>query len=261
MTAAKPKLGQHFLTAPSYAKRIAESIPAGTGERVLEIGAGTGALSIYIQSRFPDFHLVELDRNLITRLREKLGKGSWTLHAADVLKLDFSEIGFPLHVAGNLPYGLTGAIVRKTLMYGSAIASCTFMVQREVAQRITGGFGTRGCGFLTVFCNYFGVPRMLFHVPPGAFFPPPKVRSSVFRIIIQPEFAARLPRAQWEDFFGFVSTGFMQRRKKLVKALRGRVDTKRCVEALQVAGLDESVRAERLTTEQWVEIYRMVRGA
>ncbi|MBN1760436.1 MAG: ribosomal RNA small subunit methyltransferase A [Chitinispirillaceae bacterium] len=254
----KPKkhLGQHFLTAPAYARRIAESVPAEASDNVLEIGPGQGALSIFLYERFPSFHLVEIDSAAIEAVQKKLCIGGYTLHHADILKFDFARAGFPLHVVGNLPYVIGAHIIRKTLCYGNRILSCTFMVQREVAERIVAGPHTKRNGFLSVFCSFFGTPRLLFHVPPGAFFPRPNVDSSVFRIVIEKEIESKLPRERWEPFFELVSRGFRQRRKKLVNALAADGAEKETVRVALSSIHAEDVRAEDLDAAAWLELYR-----
>ena len=135
----KKYLGQHFLTSEFFAREIVDAIPAGPGERVLEIGPGRGALSIFLKERFPEVHLVEIDKDAINHLKEKLGHGVFTIHEADVLEFNFEKVGFPIHVVGNLPYVIGALIIKKTLLLGAAIRSFTFMVQREVAERIVSG--------------------------------------------------------------------------------------------------------------------------
>jgi 16S rRNA (adenine1518-N6/adenine1519-N6)-dimethyltransferase len=152
----KKSLGQHFLIAPSYAKKIADFVPSGKDGCVLEIGPGRGALSVFLKELFPSFHLVEIDGEVIPELKAKLGAGGWTLHECNALGFDFLKAGFPLHVVGNLPYSCAAMIIRKTLLYGEAVASCTFMVQREVAERIIAGAHCKQYGFLSIFCRFFG---------------------------------------------------------------------------------------------------------
>ncbi|MFW6220861.1 MAG: 16S rRNA (adenine(1518)-N(6)/adenine(1519)-N(6))-dimethyltransferase RsmA [Fibrobacterota bacterium] len=254
----KKRLGQHFLTSSYHATRIAEAIPANTTDNVLEIGPGEGALSIHLISRFPSLHLVEFDRDVIPRLRNRLGQGSWTLHRCNVLDLDFTAIGSPLHVVGNLPYNIGAHIIKKVLLYGSRTASCTFMVQREVAERIVSGSHTRTNGFLSIFCQFFGTPNILFHVPPGAFFPKPNVESSVFQIRVNdPE--SRLSPDKWQEFFAFVDRGFCMRRKQLAKIL-GYQDGRKQVfrQMLEELGLSSSARPEELTVTDWVSLFKRV---
>jgi 16S rRNA (adenine1518-N6/adenine1519-N6)-dimethyltransferase len=133
-----------------------------------------------LNSGFPGFHCVELDTDVLEILKSKLKDDRYTIHISDVLAFDFFKAGFPLHVTGNLPYSIGAMIIKKTLLYGNDILSCTFMVQLEVAERIVSGPNSKTNGFLSIFCSFFGKPKLLFHVPPGAFFPGPKVDSSVF---------------------------------------------------------------------------------
>lgn len=252
----KKRFGQHFLTAPSYAKKMTASIDAQPYDHVLEIGPGRGALSVHLKKRFPCFHLVELDRDVVMQLSDKLGPGNWVLHHCDVLKFDFSEAGFPLHVVGNLPYSVGAKIIKKTLFYGEDIISCTFMVQREVAQRIISPAHSRQNGFLSVSCQFFGNPRILFHVPSGVFFPKPKVESSVVQLTVRKDLKARLPRNEWEKFFRFVDKGFTMRRKTLANVLGHKRNKKNYVDMLTELTINPQVRPEDLCVDQWLELYK-----
>jgi 16S rRNA (adenine1518-N6/adenine1519-N6)-dimethyltransferase len=252
----KKYLGQHFLTAVSYAQRIADSIPAKPGENVLEIGPGRGALSVHLLKRFPLFHCVEIDPDVVAELTGKLGPGSWTLHRDDVLKFDFSKAGFPLHCAGNLPYSIAAMIIRKTLLYGHNVRSCTFMVQREVAQRIAAGPHCKQNGFLSIFCQFFGKPTILFHIPPGAFFPKPNVDSSVFQLILDKDPEEKLPAKLWGAYFAFVDEGFRMRRKMLVNVLGRTLGKDHVARLLCEINVNPSARPEDLGAGQWLELYR-----
>jgi 16S rRNA (adenine1518-N6/adenine1519-N6)-dimethyltransferase len=260
----RPKkfLGQHFLTAPSYARRIADAVPALRGENVLEIGPGQGALSVHLKQRFPEFHLVEIDQDVLEKLRDKLGETTYTLHHYDVMTFDFSKAGFPLHVAGNLPYSIGAHIIKKTLLYGNDILSCTFMVQREVAERIVSGPHKKTNGFLTIFCSFFGVPKLLFHVPPGAFFPRPNVDSSVFQIVLDKNLESKLSRDRWESFFAFVSRGFSLRRKQLANVFgRNVADKERITLIMKSCGIDPAARPENLGCSEWLTFFKAADGA
>lgn len=257
----KPKkhLGQHFLTAPAYARRIAEAVPAATVDHVLEIGPGQGALSVFLKERFPRFHLVEIDEEAIAVLTGKLGDGEYTLHHEDVMRFDFLQVGTPLHVAGNLPYSIGAHIIKKTLLYGKRIVSCTFMVQREVAERIVSLPHSKKYGFLSVFCSFFGTPKLLFHVPPGAFFPRPNVDSSVFRIVLDGDPEEKLAKDRWEPFFELVSRGFQQRRKKVVNSLSDSSEMKeKLASLLEMLSIPAGARPEDLSCEQWLELYKKI---
>ncbi len=253
---AKKRLGQHFLVSKFHAQRIAEAVPAESGEAVVEIGPGAGALSVHLVRRYPALHLVEVDTDLIEGLKSALGPGEWTVHVSDIRAFDFSRIGFPLHVVGNLPYNIGAYIIKKTLLCAPAVRSCTFMVQREVAERIAAAPGSKKNGFLSIFCGYFGETKILFRVPPGAFVPPPKVESAVFRISVDPASTYRIPADQWDSFFRMVDKGFSQRRKMLAKVLGGAEKKEQYREALLQIGVASDARAENLGVEEWIELFR-----
>jgi 16S rRNA (adenine1518-N6/adenine1519-N6)-dimethyltransferase len=252
----KKHWGQHFLTSPAYARRIAEAVPARHEEHVLEIGPGRGALSVFLKERFPEFHCVEIDRDAIVNLAKKLGEGAYTIHRDDALSFDFGRAGFPLHVVGNLPYSAGAMIIKKTLLYGSAVRSFTFMVQREVAGRIVSPPHRKTNGFLSIFCNFFGRPEVLFNVPPGAFFPRPKVDSSVIRMVMDAPPEERLPVEEWKVFFSFVSGAFTMRRKKLSNVIGDGTEGKyRCENILREIGCGPHSRPEDLGVDEWLGLY------
>jgi len=255
----KKKFGQHFLISPHYARRIAAAVPADSAAEVLEIGAGRGALSVHLAARFPRLHIVEMDRDLVKPLRERLGTGTWILHECNVLELNMSELGNPLHVVGNLPYNIAAVIIKKVLMGGAGIASCTFMVQREVAERITAEPHSRQNGFLSIFCQFFGKPRILFHVPAGAFYPKPKVESSVFQMTVSRGLEAQLPRMQWLSFFAFVDRGFSMRRKMLINTLGAENGKAGVCEWLKDTGLPFTARPEDLSANEWLRLFKRAR--
>ncbi len=252
----KKRLGQNFLTEQYYAKRIAYAIHSNDKSKVLEIGSGLGALSIFLKERFPRFHMIEMDKEIIPILKEKLGVGDWILHEGDVMDFDFHSVGSSLHIVGNLPYNYASYIIKKSLFYAPTVLSITFMLQKEVAQRIVSGPNSKKIGFLSIFCQFFGKPKILFHVPCGAFFPKPKVESSVLQLFVDENLQDRLAKEKWEDFFAFVSRGFLMRRKMLVKSLSLKTDNKDIIkEAFKLAGLELHLRAENLTVFDWLKLY------
>jgi 16S rRNA (adenine1518-N6/adenine1519-N6)-dimethyltransferase len=252
----KKHLGQHFLTSPACARRIAEAVPAGAGENVLEIGPGRGAVSIFLKERFPGFHCVEIDDEAIAVLRDRLGEGTHTIHRADALLFDYGLAGLPLHVVGNLPYSSAAMIIKKTLLYGEAVRSFTFMVQREVAERIAALPHSRTNGFLSIFCQFFAPPKVLFRVPRGAFFPKPKVDSAVVSMAVGMPPGEAMPRDEWGLFFAFVSKAFSMRRKKLSNVIGGDVQGReRCECVLRELGCGPRARAEDLGIRDWLGLY------
>ncbi len=253
----KKSLGQNFLTAPYYAEKIASSLPVTDAAPLLEIGPGQGALSLLLKNSYSNFHLVEKDRELIPLLQKKLGAGTWSLHQGDILTFDLSPLGAPLHVVGNLPYNIASLIIKKVLLSAPQVASITFMVQREVAERIVATPNSKTIGFISIFCQFFGTPKILFHVPNGAFFPKPKIESSVFQLVVEDDMGSALDRGEWEDFFALVSRGFAMRRKMLAKVLSWKKENKEVYrDLLLTLGLDTKVRAENLTVENWIALYK-----
>jgi 16S rRNA (adenine1518-N6/adenine1519-N6)-dimethyltransferase len=257
--APKKRLGQHFLTSTYHAQRIADAVPAETGATVFELCAGRGALSRYLVAKFPNLHCNEMDDDAIPILRSTLGEGAWALHAGDVMSLDFAKIGAGIHVVGNLPYNIGAHIIKKTLMYGAMVHSCTFMLQREVAERIVAGPGSKKNGFLSIFCQFFGTARLLFHVPPGAFLPKPKVYWSLIKILIDRDVERKIPPQQWPQFCALVDRGFSKRRKTLANSLGWDGDREHYQTILKQLGLAPMVRSEDLGIDAWRELFIALR--
>ena len=252
----KKRFGQNFLTVPYYTEKIAHSVPANPGEVVVEIGPGKGALTKHFVAARYDLHLIEMDSDILPVLQKELGDGVYTLHNADAKKFDYGQFDKGFHAVGNLPYNVASHIIKAILLKAPLTKSVTFMVQKEVAERICADPGGKGIGFLSIMCGYFGTPVKLFDVPPGAFFPPPKIVSSVFRIELNEEKYSRIAASQWKEFFTFVTAGYNQRRKKLVTALAGVVGGKPKVAPLLTAvGISTSARAEELSVDQWVALF------
>lgn len=256
----KKYLGQHFLTSSYYAKRIASAIQSSDDSKVVEIGPGKGAVSVFLKNLFPRFHLIEMDKDLIPVLEKKIGPGEWTIHNEDVLKFNFQKLGTPLHLVGNLPYNIAAMIIKKALLLSPAIASITFMVQKEVAERITAPPSTKQNGFLSIFCQFFGTPKILFHLPNGAFFPKPKVTSSVFQMTIDKRINQSIPKEEWNQFFILVSQGFNMRRKTLINSLSWKTKRKKILEEkLSSIDLPVKIRPEELNVSQWLKLYSLIK--
>ena len=255
----KKHLGQHFLTAPYYARKIVQAVPATGRENLLEIGPGPGALSIFLKERFPDFHLVEIDDAAIEPLLIKLGTGTYTLHNNDILSFDYRTAGFPLHVVGNLPYSIGAQIIKKTLLYGNNIRSCTFMVQREVAERMAAAPGGKTYGVLSVWVQLYTKVIRVRPLGRSIFHPRPNVDSSLVLLERLPE--GQLPANDPADLRAVVQAAFGQRRKTLVNALgTGLKLTRQEVDDLvRGAGLPTDVRAERLAPRHFAELAEALR--
>jgi 16S rRNA (adenine1518-N6/adenine1519-N6)-dimethyltransferase len=241
--------------------RIANAAGLSPDDTVLEIGPGLGVLTEELAKRLDPQRgrliAVELDQTLIPGLRERFAADQHVSFVhADVLETMPEELtgGAPYRVVANLPYYITSAIMRHFLDAAHRPLSLTVMVQREVAERMTAR--PPEMSLLAVAVQFYGKPRILFRVPPGAFKPPPKVDSSVVHIeVYSPEERPANPRSE-RDFFRVAQAGFGQRRKQLVNTLSGGLSLpKESVQAnLSVAGVDPTRRAETLTLVEWAAL-------
>ncbi|HJZ96173.1 MAG TPA: 16S rRNA (adenine(1518)-N(6)/adenine(1519)-N(6))-dimethyltransferase RsmA [Candidatus Solibacter sp.] len=200
------KLGQHFLYSDSILDRIADAVCPRREELVIEIGPGRGALTAKLLERADRVIAIEVDAALVEHLRATF-PALEVIHT-DVLSADLAQWG-RVPIAGNLPYYITSPILEKSMRANPARA--VFLMQKEVAQRLTAKPGSRDYGFLTVQTAIFAAARTLFDVKPGAFRPPPKVDSSV--VLLEPHAAPVVPDPA--TFLEFASRAFRQKRKTL----------------------------------------------
>ena len=247
------RLGQHFLASTSILQRIAAAAVPDAEQPlpVIEIGPGKGALTQYLLPRASRLDAVEVDQVLVHYLQEKFrGTPGFAVHHDDVLRADLRQWA-PAVVAGNLPYYITSPIVDKVLRLGpELLLRAVFLVQREVAERMTAAPGSRDYGYLSVSCQVLAETKYLFTVPPGAFRPPPKVDSAV--VLLQPRSEPLV--GDVEGFLQFASACFTQKRKTLRNNLSG-VYGREQVDAQQEAGM----RAEQLGVGQLADLYARLR--
>jgi 16S rRNA (adenine1518-N6/adenine1519-N6)-dimethyltransferase len=221
---SRPPRGQHFLHDRRILQRIAGSLPIRDGRQVVEIGAGEGALTEFLLAAGARVTAIEIDPTLAQRLGERFaGVERLEIVERDVLDIDLAALiaersSEPALVAGNLPYYITSPILRKVFDAAGAVEQAVFLMQREVAVRVTARKDSRDYGFLSVLCRLYSEPELLFGVPAGAFRPPPRVASAVVRLSI------RRDRPADPDFVEFAKSCFSQPRKKLLNNLSGRYD-------------------------------------
>lgn len=217
----KKSLGQHFLTDQNIIEKIASSIPFIEGDRVIEIGPGTGALTEVLLERFSDVHAVELDQRAIKVLNEKYP--GLPVHHQDVLKVDWSELSIgkeKTHVVGNLPYYITSQILFALLEARDLLSDALLMMQKEVAERLVSDIRTKDYGILSVQTQLMCTPEILFPVSRHCFNPPPNVESAM----VQLTFDKGELECSDAHLKTVVRTAFNQRRKKLSNALKPIVD-------------------------------------
>ena len=249
---ARKSLGQNFLSDPGVLRRIVEAAGLTKAVEVLESGPGLGSLTRFLAVAAKRVVAVELDRNLLPILEEVVGPfGNVEVVQGDILELDPARLmgagGY--YVVANIPYYITSAVIRHLLEAGARPARIVLTIQREVAGRICAGPGDLSLLALSV--QVYGRPSIAAQIPAGAFYPPPKVDSSVVRIDLYEQ--PLVPAEQLEVFFRLTRAGFSQKRKTLRNALSGGLSwaTSRTEELLCAARIDPMRRAETLAIEEW----------
>ena len=242
---ARKRFGQHFLHDPAVIERIASAIAPQSGEALVEIGPGRGALTHrLLESVCGSLDAIEIDRDLAALLRtEWSGDPRFCLHVADALEADFGALakqrGRPLRVVGNLPYNISTPLLFHLLESVGDIRDLHVMLQREVVARMAAQPGDEAYGRLTVMLAPWVEVERLFDIGPGAFQPPPRVWSAVARLTVRPRPAFPVDPA----FRAVVGAAFAHRRKTLRNALRG------LATPAQIAscGVDPSARPETVS--------------
>ena len=259
------RLGQNFITDRSVLERIVEGAGINSGDMVIEIGPGMGVLTRELAEQAAFVTAVELDSRLIPVLEETLaGRGNVRILNADILKTDLEKIieesraeGLftgKVHIVGNLPYYITTPIIMKLLEDRVPADSITVMMQKEVADRIRSGPGSRIYGAISVAVQYYCSVTKITDVPKEAFVPRPKVESTVLRL--EPLQERQTEVKDEKMLLRCVKAGFAQRRKTLLNSLAsaGGMDKEKVRTILEAAGIDPGRRAETLTVEEFGRI-------
>ena len=211
----RKRFGQHFLADRACIDAIVQAIAPRSGDNLVEIGPGTGVLTAPLVAQTGHLTVIEIDRDLGPRLAAQYGD-ALTLVQQDVLQVDFSGFGQNLRIVGNLPYNISSPLLLHLIAVADRVRDQHFMLQKEVVDRIVAGPGS-DMGRLTVFLqNHYQVVK-LFDVPPEAFDPPPKVDSSVVRMVPLPR-PHTTAIAQLE---AALAAAYAQRRKMLRRTLGG----------------------------------------
>ena len=220
MVRPKKFLGQHFLKDQNVAGKIVEALELpDRNHRVIEIGPGTGVLTqLLVKKPAIDLWLIELDRESVAYLKEHLPLLKDKIVEGDFLELDLSQLFQPeVSIIGNFPYNISSQIFFKILNYRNQVNQVVCMLQKEVAERIASPHGSKVYGILSVLLQTYYDIELLFKVPPGVFFPPPKVMSAVIRLKRNQRKALSCSETL---FVKVVKQGFQTRRKTLRNALK-----------------------------------------
>jgi len=254
MAVPKKRLGQNFLYDPGILRRLADALEIAPGDTVLEIGPGPGGLTAELVARTPRVVAIEKDRDLIPPLRARFP--TVTIIEGDALSLDWHVLAGPgrFRVAGNIPYNITSPLLERALLPPRPVC-IVYLVQKEVAERVTSAPGSAAYGALSVGIQCAAKAERLFTVPAGAFRPVPKVDSAALRL--RPLAQPLIPDEEVLAFRRFVVGLFSFRRKQLTRGLRELTGAGPALAAtwLRAAGIEGSIRPEELDPAAFVRLF------
>ena len=251
----RKRFGQNFLHDQGILQKIDHAIRSKLTDHIVEIGPGLGALSERLIDGAGKIDAVELDRDLIEPLKMKFGE-KITIYNTDALKFDFCSLaseGEKLRVIGNLPYNISSPLLFKLFEQRACIEDMYFMLQQEVVERIAAAPGSKSYGRLSIMAQYYCQAESLFHVPPEAFYPPPKVHSAIIRLVPHPH-----PPVEVNDlkvFEGVIRQAFSQRRKTIRNTLKKLITA----EQLSELGVDPKIRPEQIAIEHFARISNAIK--
>lgn len=257
------RFGQNFLIDSHILEKIIESAEITKEDCVLEIGPGIGTMTQYLAENAGEVIAVEIDKALIPILSETLSSyENVTVINEDILKLDINGLvqeknaGKPIKVVANLPYYITTPIIMDLFESKVPLKSITIMVQKEVAERMQVGPGTKDYGALSLAVQYYAKPYLVAYVPPGCFIPQPKVGSAVIRLTRYEKPPVEVKNEKL--MFDLIRASFNQRRKTLVNALANagnlNFSKEEIGKAIEKLGLSSSIRGETLTLKQFADL-------
>ena len=237
-------------------QRIVDSIAPRPDQLFIEIGPGQGALTQPLTASDMELHLVEIDRDLASRLEKQfISHPNVHVHTGDALKMDFADLSGrrPFRLVGNLPYNISTPLLFHVLKWSELIRDMHFMLQREVVNRMAASPGSKAWGRLSIMCQYHCEIVPLFTVEAESFTPAPKVQSGIVRLIPHSEPPVQIDSK--DDFDQLVIQAFSMRRKTLRNSLRGLLDTT----LIESVGIDPGLRAEMLGMEQLAALSNLMK--
>lgn len=262
------KFGQNFLIDTHVLDKIIAAADITKDDFVLEIGPGIGTMTQYLCENAREVAAVEIDKKLIPILEDTLSAyDNVTIINEDILKVDIAKLakekngGNPIKVVANLPYYITTAIIMGLFESHVPIDSITVMVQKEVADRMQVGPGTKDYGALSLAVQYYAKPEIVANVPPNCFMPRPNVGSAVIRLTKHAEVPVDVEDEKF--MFRIIRASFNQRRKTLANGLNNAPDIavskENIAKAIEELGVSASIRGEALTLEQFAKLSNILR--
>ena len=257
------KYGQNFLIDSHVLEKIMDAAEIGKDDCVVEIGPGIGTMTQYLAERAGEVVAVEIDKNLIPILTETLADyKNVSIINEDILKVDLNRIveekngGRPVKIVANLPYYITTPIIMGLFENHVPVKSITVMVQKEVADRMQVGTGTKDYGALSLAVQYYAKPEIVAIVPPNCFIPRPNVASAVIRLTCHEKKPVEVKNEK--GMFALIRASFNQRRKTLANSLSNAqnlsLTREQVTEALESMQLSPTIRGEALTLEQFAAL-------
>jgi 16S rRNA (adenine1518-N6/adenine1519-N6)-dimethyltransferase len=244
----RKRFGQNFLIDDGIIAGIISAIMPRRSDNLVEIGPGLGALTGPLLDRLDLLQVIEIDRDLIARLRQQYPPDRLAIHEGDVLEYDFAALGQEIRIVGNLPYNISTPLLFRFATYAGHIRDIHVMLQREVVERMVAAPGDSEFSRLSVMLQYRFDMEKIFDVPADSFDPAPKVESAVVRLTpLDP-----LPHPAHNEtvFAEVVSRAFSQRRKTLRNTLKGMVSA----DQLSALGINAGARAQELSVAEFVRI-------
>ena len=256
-------LGQHFLANEGVLRKIVAAIDPRPEDVIVEVGAGRGALTVLLAERAGRIIAVEKDERLVPALRETM-PANVEIVPADILKVDLRGIlkgagGPALRLIGNVPYSISSPLLFRVLDDRDLLSDCAFLLQKEVAERVTAGPGMKSYAPLGILLQNEFEAQIAFLVAPGSFSPPPKVRSALLTLRRRP--APLHPGAAEEPYRSFLRAAFAERRKMLWKNLARRATPAAITAAFESSGTARNARAEELSPEILFRLFLALRKA
>ncbi|WP_172592361.1 16S rRNA (adenine(1518)-N(6)/adenine(1519)-N(6))-dimethyltransferase RsmA [Nitrosomonas supralitoralis] len=244
----RKRFGQNFLVDQHIIAQIITEFYPQKDDRIIEIGPGLGALTRPLLQVIDHLDVVEIDRDIVDKLKNEFPCEKLTIHTADAMRFDFSMLGSQLRIIGNLPYNISTPLLFHLSQFSEHIMDMHFMLQKEVVERMVGVPATSDYGRLSVMLQYRFDMEYVFEVPAESFRPQPKVESAIVRMIPRP--ASSLMAIDEALFSRIVLTAFSQRRKTLRNTLQQFLTA----EDFSALEIDSGLRAENLSVDKFVAI-------